>query len=187
MAATLRRRRHRHRAPPAPAKSALAVVVTGAATLTTLGQRAQLKATAQLSDGATQDVTSTAAWESSNVAVVTVSAEGVVTSLGFGAYHGTVWTNNVVRNNTVSRSATFARIAWEDKSALAATDLNRGRTSVLRDGVQRMSTHVSHTTILVALIVLLCHFSTAITGGNGPSARASVPDVAAGTPATARP
>lgn len=44
----------------------------------------QLIATARLSDGTTRDVTTSATWESSNAALATVSASGLVTVVGTG-------------------------------------------------------------------------------------------------------
>jgi len=49
------------------------------------GASSQLIATAQLSDGTTQDVTSTATWASSDTGVATVSTTGLVTGVGAGA------------------------------------------------------------------------------------------------------
>jgi len=57
-----------------------AVAISGTASLTITGQASQLTATATLSDGTTQNVTSSATWQSSNVAVATVSSTGLVTA-----------------------------------------------------------------------------------------------------------
>jgi hypothetical protein len=61
------------------------VVVSGSTTLTSIGQTVQLTATAMLSDGSIQSVTSTAAWQSSNASVATVSPSGLVTAVASGA------------------------------------------------------------------------------------------------------
>jgi uncharacterized protein YjdB len=45
----------------------------------------QFKATATMSDGTTQDVTSLAVWSSSNTADATVSVAGVVTAIAPGS------------------------------------------------------------------------------------------------------
>ena len=50
-----------------------------------LGASAQFTATAMLSGGTTQDVTSLATWTSSNTADATVSSTGLVTAVGPGA------------------------------------------------------------------------------------------------------
>jgi uncharacterized protein YjdB len=50
----------------------------------TVGASSQLTATAMLSDGETEDITSTATWLSSNPSVATVSASGVVTGVSAG-------------------------------------------------------------------------------------------------------
>lgn len=57
--------------------------VTG--TTPAIGATAQFKATATMGDGSTQDVTSQAAWSSSNTAVATVSSTGLVAGVAAGA------------------------------------------------------------------------------------------------------
>ena len=69
-------------APSAP--TVTGVAITGTATLTSRGQTSQLTATATMSNGTTQAVTGQATWQSSNTAVATVSAAGVVTAVGDG-------------------------------------------------------------------------------------------------------
>jgi uncharacterized protein YjdB len=49
-----------------------------------LGETAQFTATATLSNGTTQDVTSQATWQSSNAAVATVTPTGIVRSVAAG-------------------------------------------------------------------------------------------------------
>ena len=49
-----------------------------------VGATAQFSAIATMGDGSTQDVTSLATWQSSNVAVATVSSTGLVTGVGTG-------------------------------------------------------------------------------------------------------
>jgi hypothetical protein len=65
--------------PPA-AVTVNSVAVSGTATLTSKGQTSQLTATASLSNGTTQDVTSQATWQSDNAAVASVSSSGLVTA-----------------------------------------------------------------------------------------------------------
>src|SRR3982751_2646958 len=62
--------------------SIASITVTGAAPA--VGAVTQLAATGALSDGTTEDVTSTASWMSSDPSVVTVSAAGAVTGVGAG-------------------------------------------------------------------------------------------------------
>lgn len=68
-------------APTPPGVKVTALVVTSAQTS---AASIQLKATAQLSDGTSRDVTSGATWESSNAAIATVSATGLVTVVSSG-------------------------------------------------------------------------------------------------------
>jgi trimeric autotransporter adhesin len=69
----------------APSATVTAVTMTGAASLSGVGQTSQMTLTATTSSGAVQTVTSQATWQSSNAAVVTVSAGGLVAAQGFGA------------------------------------------------------------------------------------------------------
>src|ERR1051325_9792926 len=67
-------------AAPSPATPIVSsITVTGTAPL--IGQSAQFVATAQLSDGSLQNVTTTAIWLSSATTVATVSSAGIVTSI----------------------------------------------------------------------------------------------------------
>jgi len=50
-----------------------------------VGQTIQLTASERLTNSTTQDVTSTATWQSSNPAVATVSGAGLVTAVGLGS------------------------------------------------------------------------------------------------------
>src|SRR6185369_14370451 len=59
-------------------------LITVSGTAPVVGASAQLTATATLASGSTQDVTSIATWQSSNVSVATVSATGLVTGLADG-------------------------------------------------------------------------------------------------------
>jgi trimeric autotransporter adhesin len=60
------------------------VTVAGTTTFTAANQTSQLTATEGLADGTSQDVTSQATWQSSNPAIATVSATGLVTSGALG-------------------------------------------------------------------------------------------------------
>jgi hypothetical protein len=70
-------------ASPTPTSSA-SVSSVAVASASTSGASFQLTATARMSDGTTQDVTRTAAWDTSNPALATVSPTGMVTILGGG-------------------------------------------------------------------------------------------------------
>jgi len=70
--------------PTTPSSAVSALEVSGAVPLTGIGQTVQLKATATLSDGTLQNVTTTAAWRSSDASVATVSSGGLVTALTSG-------------------------------------------------------------------------------------------------------
>jgi hypothetical protein len=76
---------------PAPAVSSISV--SGATP--EVGQTAQFTATATLSDGTTQAITSEATWQSSNPSVITVSPSGMVTWVGFGEVDVTAGYNGV--------------------------------------------------------------------------------------------
>jgi hypothetical protein len=60
------------------------VVVSGPAALTAIGQTTQLAAMAAFSNGTSQNVTSTATWQSSNTNIATVTTGGLVTAVNFG-------------------------------------------------------------------------------------------------------
>jgi hypothetical protein len=71
--------------PPAPAPPTVtSVTVTGTTSFTEAGARAQFTARANLSNGTTEDRTSTATWQSDNTVVATVSSQGMVTVLASG-------------------------------------------------------------------------------------------------------
>src|SRR5262245_39872667 len=67
-------------APTSMPGGAAAITISGGSTGSA---RFQLTATARLANGASQDVTSSAVWTSSNTAIATVSA-GLVTAVGSG-------------------------------------------------------------------------------------------------------
>jgi uncharacterized protein YjdB len=72
---------------PTPAAIPAAVTgitISGVTTLSARGETGRLSAFVMYADGTMQDRTSTARWTSSNQAVVTINAEGVVTAVGDG-------------------------------------------------------------------------------------------------------
>ncbi|HXG89621.1 MAG TPA: carboxypeptidase-like regulatory domain-containing protein [Vicinamibacterales bacterium] len=72
---------------PTPAPSVTSLTISGNLTLTTIGETAQLAATARLSDSTTQDVTAAGTWFVDS-RVFTINNLGLLTVVGFGA--GTV-------------------------------------------------------------------------------------------------
>ena len=73
--------------PPAPPPPPSVTGVTVTASTTSFSQQgasAQFTATVTLSDGATENRTSSATWQSSNTAAATVSSQGMVTAVGDG-------------------------------------------------------------------------------------------------------
>ena len=68
-----------------PPITAVALTVTPAASSVIEGATQQYTATATLSDGGTQDVSSSVAWSSSNTAIATVSNSGLATGNALGA------------------------------------------------------------------------------------------------------
>jgi hypothetical protein len=77
---------------PMAASSATVTSLTigGASSLAVPGQTNQLTATASFADGRTQDVTSSATWQSSNTVVGTVTGGGLVTAITPGGMTVTV-------------------------------------------------------------------------------------------------
>jgi len=82
-----------------PTSSTIVYTVAVSGTTPVVGSSAQFSAMATLSSGATQDVTSTASWSSSNPSVAAVTSAGVVTALSSGS---------------VTISATYSGIAGND-------------------------------------------------------------------------
>ena len=70
--------------PNKPSPTVTSVAVSGTLNFTSAGQTSPLTATATLSDGTTQNVTTVSTWQSSNGVMATVSASGVVTASNFG-------------------------------------------------------------------------------------------------------
>jgi len=68
--------------PTAPGSPAVTTVAITSATLTP--SSVQLTAVAQLNDGATKDVTTSAQWDSTNTTIAVVSSSGLVTAIAAG-------------------------------------------------------------------------------------------------------
>ena len=88
--------------PTTPTATVSSIAVAG--TAPNVGLTAQLTATATMSNGTTQNVTSQATWQSSNNAVVTVTPSGAVTALGLG---------------TVTVQATYQNVGGADQITIA--------------------------------------------------------------------
>jgi uncharacterized protein YjdB len=82
------------------ASSVTSVSVTGAAPA--VGATSQFTATATLSSGSSQDVTSQAAWSSSNTSAATVSGSGVVTAVSSGAAVITATYSSVIGSEAIT-------------------------------------------------------------------------------------
>src|SRR5215471_16551681 len=88
---------------PPPPPTLVRLILSGATTLT-VGQTITLVATAQYSDGSTQNVTSSATWVTASPSIATVSA-GVVTGVAAGTADITATFQTVTATTTVTVSA----------------------------------------------------------------------------------
>ncbi len=95
---------------PTPA-TGTAVAVTGPSSSTT---SFQVTATARLSDGTSQDVTSSARWESSDATLATIASTGMVTIIGSGA---------------VTLKATYQNVSGSIQTAVTKPPLPKFRLS----------------------------------------------------------
>ena len=97
--------------PTAPTSTVSSIAVSG--TAPAIGATAQFAATATMSGGTTQDVTSQSTWSSSNTAVATVSSSGVVTGVAVGetdvtaTYQGVSGSTHISVAAPASSSCTF--------------------------------------------------------------------------------
>jgi Big-like domain-containing protein/carboxypeptidase family protein len=95
-------------AAPAPAGGVFEIRITSAAPS---DATIQLTATARLADGSSRDVTTSAVWTSSNPALATVSASGLVTAVGAGqvevraSYQGVMGTLTLQVDRPIQRFA----------------------------------------------------------------------------------
>jgi trimeric autotransporter adhesin len=96
-----------HSSPTAPSTSSIAV--TG--TVPSVGQTSQLDAKATLSNGTSQDVTAQATWSSSNTAIATVTAGGLLKVLALGGAQVTATYQGVSGNLAVSLSVTSVTVS----------------------------------------------------------------------------
>ena len=93
--------------PSSPTVTSL--TVTGTLTVSGIGQTSQLTATAHYAKGTTDNVTAQSTWSSSDATIATVSAAGMVTSVGTGIASITASYHNVTGSTkvTVTRPATY--------------------------------------------------------------------------------
>jgi hypothetical protein len=103
------------RATPTPAPTVTAVRIDGASSVSE-GETVQLKAMAEGSQGAAQDVTTQATWRSSDPAVATVSATGLVT----GVRTGTADISAAYQGQTGRRSLAIGAASWNVRIALTS-------------------------------------------------------------------
>ncbi len=112
---------------PTAATAISTVTVTG--TVPDVGSNAQFTCTATYTDSSTKDVTTTAAWNSTNPAVATVSSTGLVTVVGLGTsvieatYQGIEGTDNITVTivTSVAISGTVAAIGSANQFTATAT------------------------------------------------------------------
>ena len=97
--------------PTGAAATVVSITVSGTLTFATSGQTAQLSAIAAMSDSSTRDVTSSAAWSSSNAAVAAVSSAGVVTTLSAGVSTITATYSQITGSANVSVALAAGQIA----------------------------------------------------------------------------
>jgi hypothetical protein len=97
-------------AAPTPVATLQSVAVSGSLSFANKNQTSQLTATATMSDGTTQNVTSTATWASSSGSVASVSSGGLLTALG----NGTSYVSATYQGKTGAVVATVAMSATLD-------------------------------------------------------------------------
>jgi uncharacterized protein YjdB len=140
-----------------------------------LGQASQLTATETLSSGTTQDVTTTATWQSSNSSVATVSSTGVVTAVATGAttitaayLGGTAGTLVVVVNGTSVVSMLIVGPGSlgtaQTSQLIAAASLRGGMTQDVTNSAAWQSSHPGVATVSSAgLLTAVAPGTTTIT------------------------
>lgn len=111
-----------------PSRTITAVAISGSNMLTVAGETSQLSARAQFSTGSAEDVTQQAAWSSSNGAVASVTAGGLVTAVAAGAATISASYQNVTGTQGVSvASAPLQLLSIEGATVLTT----RSQTSQL--------------------------------------------------------
>jgi Bacterial Ig-like domain (group 2) len=85
---------------PTSSTTIASIAITGSAP--TVGSTSQLTATATMSNGTTQDVTSSATWVSGDAAIATVSGAGVVTGVSAGSTTVTATYQSVTASDSIA-------------------------------------------------------------------------------------
>ena len=120
--------------PTAPSAPTIrTVTIAGNASLVAMTQTTQLTATANLSNGTTQNVTNQATWESTNPTTATVSAGGLVTAKGAGSAEIRATYQNVVGTLNVSVALTPepTLLKYDVAADVPAIDLADIKTGIL--------------------------------------------------------
>ena len=105
------------------------IVISPATTALYPGQGAQLAAIASYSDGSTQDLTASATWKSSAVAVATVSASGLAHAVATGTATFTATAGGKSATASITVSA----------ATLTAIDVAPGTATVAAGGAEQLS------------------------------------------------
>ena len=115
-------------APSSSSATVSSLLVSGATSLSGVGQTVQLTATATFSNGTTQNVTATTTWQSSNTGVATVTSGGLVTAVTSGSvtltatYQGKTATATVaIAISSFSQSTMTATINGTPFNAISVT------------------------------------------------------------------
>lgn len=155
---------------PPPTTSVASVGISGAPFLSA-GLTSQLLATASLADGTAQNVTTNATWQSSNTAVATVSAGGLVTAVSPGTakiaatYQGRVGTFGVLVPMTVSSlavSGVTSLTALGSASQLTATaSLDGGSTRNVTAGAGWQTSNAAVATVSTSGLITAVSAGTA--------------------------
>jgi hypothetical protein len=117
--------------PPPPPATVTAVTIGGTADVSE-GATSQLTATASLSNGSTQDVTSQATWTSSDGTVATVSNTGLVSALKIGTADISAAYASQTGRRTLQVSAAMFRVSLTVQSVTALStcdDVFQGLTN----------------------------------------------------------
>ena len=85
---------------PTSSSTVSSIAIAGSAPI--VGSAAQFTATATLSDGTTQDVTSAATWQSSDATIATVSSTGLVTGVAAGNTIVTATYQSITASDTIA-------------------------------------------------------------------------------------
>lgn len=125
---------------------ATSITVAPAASAMPLGLSQQFTATAQFSDGTTQDITGVAAWSSSSKSIATVTASGLVTAVNIGAATISATFESVTGSTSVTvNAANLVSIAITpgNDSIAPGTNVQLRAIGTFNDGGTRDLTHTA--------------------------------------------